>query len=62
MGYGPAIANGFHNSMIKKRFIMMKTVNGIRYALLRQIVVLPAVAGLFVLFAFTDKEMVREYI
>lgn len=62
MGYGPAIANGFHNSMIKKRFIMMKTVNGIRYALLRKIVVLPAVAGLFVLFAFTDKEMVREYI
>ncbi|MDE5612315.1 MAG: M56 family metallopeptidase, partial [Odoribacter sp.] len=45
MGYGPAIANGFHNSMIKKRFIMMKTVNNIRYGLLRKMMLLPAVAG-----------------
>ncbi len=62
MGYGPAIANGFHNSMIKKRFIMMKTVNNIRYGLLRKMMLLPAVAGLTVLFAFTDKETVKERI
>lgn len=62
MGYGPAIANGFHNSMIKKRFIMMKTVNNIRYGLLRKMMLLPAVAGLTVLFAFTDKETVKEQI
>lgn len=60
MGYGPGIANGFHNSMIKKRFIMMKTVNPIRYSLLRKIVILPAMAGVMVLFAFTDKETVKE--
>ncbi|MDE6452127.1 MAG: M56 family metallopeptidase [Odoribacter sp.] len=60
MGYGPGIANGFHNSMIKKRFIMMKTVNPIRYGLLRKIVILPAMAGVMVLFAFTDKETVKE--
>ena len=62
MGYGPAIANGFHNSMIKKRFIMMKTMNNIRYGLLRKMMLLPAVAGLTVLFAFTDKETVKEQI
>lgn len=56
MGYCPAVANGFHNSLIKKRFIMMKKGNIIRYALLRKALLLPAVAIVMVLFAFTVKE------
>lgn len=55
MGYSPDIANGFHNSLIKKRFIMMKRGNTIRYALLRKVLLLPAVAAVMALFAFTVK-------
>lgn len=56
MGYGPEIANGFHNSMIKKRFIMMKETNIIRYSLLRRVLMIPAFAGVVVLFAFTEQK------
>lgn len=60
MGYGPAIANGFHNSLIKKRFIMMKNVNPIRYRLLRKVILIPALAGVVALFAFTGREAVVD--
>lgn len=56
MGYSPNVANGFHNSLIKKRFIMMKRGCVIRYTLLRKILLLPVVGILVVLFAFTVKE------
>lgn len=55
MGYSPGIANGFHNSLIKKRFIMMKSANTIRYGLLRKVMLLPVLAGVVALFAFTDR-------
>ena len=44
MGYGPRIANGFHNSLIKKRFIMMKDTNTIRFRFVRKVALVPVVA------------------
>ena len=58
MGYGPRIANGFHNSLIKKRFIMMKNKNTIRFRLVRRVALVPVVAGVVALFAFTDRDVV----
>lgn len=60
MGYGPVIANGFHNSMIKKRFIMMKKTSRIRYSLLRKVMLIPAFAGVVALFAFTEQRTVSK--
>lgn len=62
MGYGPGIANGFHNSLIKKRFIMMKNTYTIRYGLMRKAMLLPLLAGVIVLFAFTEKEKVEDQV
>lgn len=62
MNYGPAIANGFHDSLIKKRFIMMKNSNTIRLRLLRKVLLLPVFAGVVALFAFTDRKTVGEEI
>ena len=62
MGYGPRIANGFHNSLIKKRFIMMKNTNMIRFRLVRKVALIPVVAGVVVLFAFTDREVVVKQV
>ena len=41
MGYSPKVANGFHNSLIKKRFIMMKHQYKERLAGVRKIALLP---------------------
>lgn len=60
MGYGPQIANGFHNSLIKKRFIMMKNTSTIRYRLLRKVMLVPAIAGVIALFAFTEGKTVVD--
>lgn len=62
MGYGPRIANGFHNSLIKKRFIMMKSTNMVRFRLLRKVAVVPVVAGVVALFAFTDRDTVVKQV
>lgn len=62
MGYGPRIANGFHNSLIKKRFIMMKNTNMVRFRLLRKVALVPVVAGVVALFAFTDRGTVVKQV
>lgn len=56
MGYGPNIANGLHNSLIKKRFLMMKRGNCIRYDLLRKLLIVPFCGTVIALFAFTEGE------
>lgn len=56
MGYSPNIANGLHNSLIKKRFIMMNRNRVIKHGLVRKLLVLPIIALLFVLFSFTEKD------
>lgn len=55
MGYSPNIANSFHNSLIKKRFIMMKYQYKDRFALLRKMALLFLLAGMTALFSFTEK-------
>ena len=55
MGYSPKIANGFHNSLIKKRFIMMKYQYNERFSGLRKITLFPLCIGLLALFSFTEK-------
>lgn len=62
MGYGPRIANGFHNSLIKKRFVMMKNTNTIRFRLVRRVALVPVVAGVVALFAFTDRDVVVKQV
>lgn len=62
MGYSPTIANGFHNSLIKKRFIMMTQNRTVKYSLLRKLLVIPTILGLFVLFSFTDKGDIVRYV
>lgn len=62
MGYGPRIANGFHNSLIKKRFIMMKDTNTIRFRFVRKVALVPVIAGVVALFAFTDREVVVKQV
>lgn len=62
MGYGPRIANGFHNSLIKKRFIMMKDTNTIRFRFVRKVALVPVVAGVVALFAFTDRSTVVKQV
>lgn len=55
MGYSPNIANGFHNSLIKKRFIMMKHQYKERSAWLRKMTLFFLLAGMTALFSFTEK-------
>ena len=55
MGYSPKIANGFHNSLIKKRFIMMKYQYKERFSGLRKIALFPLCIGLLALFSFTER-------
>lgn len=55
MGYSPKIANGFHNSLIKKRFIMMKHQYIQRFSKLRRIALFPLCIGLLALFSFTER-------
>lgn len=62
MGYGPGIANGFHNSLIKKRFIMMKNTYTIRYRFLRKAMLFPLLGGVAALFAFTEKEKIEDQV
>lgn len=62
MGYSPNIANGLHNSLIKKRFIMMTHNRVIKYGLLRKLLVAPIIIILFVLFSFREKDDVIRYI
>lgn len=57
-GYTPEIANGLRNSLTKKRFQMMTTKTGGRYALLRLAGTLPAVIGLLFAFSFTTRAAV----
>lgn len=54
-GCAPAIANGFHNSLTKKRFTMMTTNQKSRFSLLRTAGIIPVVALLFTLFSFTTR-------
>lgn len=60
MGYSPKVANGFHNSLIKKRFIMMKHQYKERFAGVRKIALLPLCAGVLALFSFTEKPVLIE--
>ncbi len=53
-GFNPQIANSLHHSLTKKRFIMM-TYKPSRYARLRILAAVPAVALLTVAFAFTTR-------
>ncbi|MEG0500048.1 MAG: M56 family metallopeptidase, partial [Rikenellaceae bacterium] len=61
MGYSPNIANGFHNSLIKKRFIMMMNKRTVKLKRLRKLIVAPLILLLFVLFSFTSKEDIVNY-
>ena len=60
MGYSPKVANGFHNSLIKKRFIMMKHQYKERLAGVRKIVLLPLCIGVLALFSFTENPVLVE--
>lgn len=62
MGYSPEIANGFHNSMIKKRFVMMNNQRIVKYNTIRKIVLLPLLVLLLALFSFTSKDDVVNYV
>ena len=60
MGYSPKVANGFHNSLIKKRFIMMKHQYKERLAGVRKIALLPLCIGVLALFSFTENPVLVE--
>ena len=60
MGYSPNIANGFHNSLIKKRFIMMKLQYKERFVWLRKIALFSLLVGMLALFSFTEKPVYTE--
>ena len=60
MGYSPNIANGFHNSLIKKRFIMMKLQYNKRFVWLRKIALFSIFVGMLALFSFTEKPIYVE--
>ncbi|MDH8702208.1 hypothetical protein M2138_001568 [Dysgonomonadaceae bacterium PH5-43] len=51
-GFLPAMANGFNTSLIKKRFIKMKTGNQIRYKRLRVVLMTPMLVMLLAFFSF----------
>lgn len=61
MGYSPNIANGFHNSLIKKRFIMMMNKRTIKLKRLRKLIIAPIILLLLILFSFTSKEDIVKY-
>lgn len=62
MGYSPEIANGFHNSMIKKRFVMMNNQRIVKYNTIRKVMLLPLLVLLLALFSFTSKDEVVNYV
>lgn len=55
LGYSPDIANGLRNSLTKKRFQMMTTQIGGRYALLRLAGTALAITGLLCTFSLTTR-------
>lgn len=54
-GHNPDIANGLHDSLTKKRLLMMTTNSPGRHSLLRLAATLPAIFGVLCAFAFTTR-------
>ena len=62
MEQNPYLANGFNNSFTKKRFIMMKNNFQVRFTMLRRIMIVPFLVGIFCLCCFTKGKAETRYV
>ena len=52
----PVMANGFNNSLIKKRFLKMKNGNKVTHKMWRVVLAVPFAVALLAVFSFTEKK------
>lgn len=62
MGQNSFLTNGFNNSFTKKRFITMKNKNTEHLTLIRRILIVPFLAGIFCLLSISPAESQVKYV